>query len=403
MDLEKEMASLPKLDEEDPTLGITERVKEEKKAEKKKKKEEKKKKKASLESKLDHIIGDVDSLSPVNQDFDTESLLDFAKEIKKSTKKRRNALEFDADKFMNGEGKKRKEHAELVKKYHKLFSKEESLVLALLKEADADTKMIRTALSGLMGNASIRGVMGKVATDLASALISANGNRLAIIKQIAEFKKIANDYAFKEEGRKKDDTEGTLDQEVLGANALKSLFSQSTKDFNSTLRQADSVSEEEFANLERRASMANNYQQQMQEAPATEEETYSTGVIGKDGNVLEHLTPEREPVQFDSDMEAHMRELEDELREKGDELALRSEAGDNLIRNESRGVRIKIRRWLTDEGEYDWEFVAVDKEGLIVSDYEVPDKAKMKISWNDENGFAKDRLGRTYEVIDVDV
>lgn len=373
--------------EEDLSIGLSKRVKDEKK---KKKKE---KKKRSVVDELDDLLGDIESLSSTaTVDEEVEGIMEMAKDIKKAMKKKDGKMEFDTDKFMNGEGKGRKKHKDLVKKYMTMFKTEEALILALLKEADADTRVIREAFLSLAKNSSVRGVMGKTATDFAATLVSANSHRLAIVKQLADLKKTANDLAFKEESKRKDSDENGLDQESLGALALKSLFGQSSREFNNNIQESTAISVEEFNALEENAK---------RESPKSRPlEGFDTGpVIDKDGNTRQMDAYERDSVEFDPDMQDHLNELSEQY--KDDPIYGRSAAGDSLIENESRGVKIKIRRWSDEStGKYEFEFVAVDKEGMEVPGYEVPDKTRLKMTWNDETGVAKDNRGRTYEIID---
>ena len=363
--------------EEDLSLGLSKRVKD--------------KKKKAVADELDDLLGGIDSFSSIAS-VDAEGIMEMAKDIKKALKKKDGKMEFDPDKFMNGEGKGRKKHKDLVKKYSAMFKTEESLMLALLKESDNDTRVIREAFMSLAKNGSVRGVMGKTATDFASALVSANSHRLAIIKQLADLKKTANDLAFKEESKRKDSDENGLDQESLGAMALRSLFGQSTREFSNVLQSSTAISEEEFNRLEENAK---------RETPVESyTEDFDTGpVIDKDGNTRQIDSQERMSVNFDPDMEEHLNSLSEQY--KDDPIYGRSSAGDSLIRNESRGVKIKVRRWSDEStGRYEFDFVAVDKDGNEVSDYEVPDKTRIKMTWNDETGVAKDNRGRIYEVID---
>lgn len=369
---------------EDLSLGLSKRVKDEKK---------KKKKKKAVADELDDLLGGIDSFSSTaSADAEIEGIMEMAKDIKKALKKKDGKMEFDPDKFMNGEGKGRKKHKDLVKKYSAMFKTEEALMLALLKESDNDTRVIREAFMSLAKNGSVRGVMGKTATDFASALVSANSHRLAIIKQLADLKKTANDLAFKEESKRKDSDENGLDQESLGAMALRSLFGQSTREFSNVLQSSTAISEEEFNRLEENAKRENPVESYT--------EDFDTGpVIDKDGNTRQIDSQERMSVDFDPDMEEHLNSLSEQY--KDDPIYGRSSAGDSLIRNESRGVKIKVRRWSDEStGRYEFDFVAVDKDGNEVSDYEVPDKTRIKMTWNDETGVAKDNRGRIYEIID---
>ena len=90
---------------------------------------------------------------------------------------------------------------------------------------------------------------------------------------------------------------------------------------------------------------------------------------------------------------------------KDSQIYGRSDAGDKLIETEGMGVKIKVQRWTNiDNGEIDYEFVAVDKNGSIVEGYEVPDKNDIRvrpIRFNDDTGIASDKLGRTYEIIEL--
>jgi len=394
MDLENELKELKKEKdnviedepEEDNFYGFfSKRVKE-----KKKKKKEKKQKSVSAE--LDKMFEDIEAFSPVAaMDDEISGIMEISKEIKKATKKKNGKFEFDSDKFMNGEGTKRKKHKDLVKKYMEMFKDEEALVLALLKEADKDTKVIRDAFFSLTKNSTVRGVMGKVATDFASALVSANSHRLSIIKQLTDIKKTANDLAFKEESKRKDTDENALDQESLGTMALRSLFSQNNKDFNNEIRNQTALTEEEFNRLESEAKRDS-------EIYSINEDFDTDSAIDKDGNTREMSVTSRSSVNFDPDMENHLNDLN--IQYKDDPIYGRSSAGDNLIMNESRGVKIKVRRWSDeDTGKYEYDFVAVDKDGYEVPDYELPNKNMLKMTWNDESGIAKDNRGRTYEII----
>ena len=386
MDIEKELNELKNVEDDiHNPIGISEVLEENKK-----KKKEKKKKK-SLSSKLDKILDDVDAYHYMSDDEINEtSITEMAKEIRKSIKKKNNKMVFDKDSFMDDDGKPRKKHKDILKKYLDMFKNEKSLVMALLKEADSDTKVIRESFMKLVQNGTVRGVMGKVATDLASTLISANAHRLAIIKQLADLTKSANDLAFKEESRRKESSETETDYEILGANVLKSLFNQDTNKFNSQIRELSAVSADEYSKLQESEKIENPYK----------EDFYKGPVIDSHGNTTDVITPEREKVEFDSDMRNRLNELNDKY--KDDPIYGRSKAGDSLIENETRDVRICIRRWVDDNtGMTDYSFFAIDKDGIEIDNYELPDKTTTKISWNDDTGMAKDNRGRIYKVYDI--
>ena len=340
------------------------------------------KKKKKKKEKKDCILDNLEE-----NDNDYLGLLNLAEDIKNNTSSKKDKIEFDSKSFMNGEGSKKKKHKELVKKYENMFKDEKTKMSALLKEAEKDSSVIRSAFLSITENGSVRGVMGKVATDFASALISSNTHRLNILKQLADITKIANDLAFKEESKIKVNDENLLDQESLGAMALKSLFSQSSKDFNNELQENTSISLDEYNKI---------YKNEFNDKSYSDIDTSSP--VDESGNTKEVIYKQKDSVPFDKDMDNHMNNLNQQY--KDDLIYGRSAAGDSLIKNESKNVKIKIRRWSNeDTGKYEYDFVAIDRDDNIIDDYDLPDKDKLKISWNESTGYATDHTGRSYEVI----
>ena len=372
-------------DEEDLSFGIMARAKKSKKEKKKKKKE----KGSALTHKLDDLLGDIAVNSGDGMEEDKD-ILEIAEEIKKASKKKRKGIEFDTDTFMGEEGKSRKKKKDLYKKYTAQFKTESALLTALLKEANSDTAKLKSVFDTLAPNGKVRGV-SKAMTDLAATIVSANGNRLQIIKALTDIKSKINDLVNKEEARKKDTNDGSIDQEAVGALALQSLFGQGNKEFNSQLQSLDAMSEEEFSALQR--------QNMMNAVPMNEPNLSQM----EDSNTQEphQMVPPEE--DFDPDIEEQLGNLNSEMKDS--QIYGRSDAGDKLIETEGMGVKIKVQRWTNmDNGEIDYEFVAVDKNGNIVEGYEVPDKNDIRvrpIRFNDDTGIASDKLGRTYEIIEL--
>lgn len=361
----------------DASFGILAKVKKDKKEKKKKKKE----KGTALTRKLDDILGDLPTKDGDGLD-DDQDILEVAKEIRKATKKRRGKFEFDEDAFMGEEGKSRKKKKNLLKKYEAQYSNEKALLSALLKEANADSSNLKKVFDTLAPNGKVRGI-SKNLTDLAATIVSANSNRLQIIKALTDIKTKVNDFVLKEEARKKGEDDGSIDQEAIGAIALQSLFSKGNKEFNQQLQDSSAMSEAEFSALQRQAYA--NQRPPMPQQPVYEEPQFPAS-----------------QDDFDPAMEQQLENLNSGM--KDNLIYGRSDAGDRLIETEGLGVKVKIRRWIdTDTGTTNFDFVAVDKNGNDVPNYEVPDKNDIRIKpirFNDETHSATDKLGRTYDVID---
>lgn len=358
---------------------------------KKEKKKKKKDKGSALTQKLDSILGDIET-SPQDGLGEDKDILELAKEIKKAAKKKRKGFEFDEDAFMGDEGKSRKKKKNLYKKYTEQFKTESALLTALLKEANADTANLKKILETLAPNGKVRGV-SKALTDLAATIVSANGNRLQIIKALTDIKSKINDLVNKEEARKKDVSDGSIDQEAVGALSMRDLFGHGNKEFLTQLQTYDAMSEEEFSALRRRNMATDQQQQQHQEfVPSVEPEP-----------VYDVPQPPSQDEGFDPEMEEQIQNLNAEM--KDNLIYGRSDAGDKLIETEGLGVKIKIRRWVDmDTGTQDFEFFAVDKNDNELPDYEVPDKDDIRVKpirFNDDTGMASDKLGRTYEIVDI--
>lgn len=375
----------------DPDLTLMDNLKKAKKEEKALKKKKKKEKASPLAKKLDSIIGDVGPAA----DEDALSLTEMAKNIKKNSKRKGRGIDFDTDGFMDSDGSKRKKKKNTLKKFEEQFAPETSLLKALLKEANDNSGAINKAFKDLCG-AKVRGV-SKAMTDLAATLVSSNGNRLQIIKALADLKKTANDLAIKEDSRKKDtDGDGPIDQEAMGASFMQTLFSKGNREFTASLADTTAMSEDEFESLQQRAGGSK---------PRHITEVRTEPTIDKGGNEDVNTEDDGEEAvvpqaPFDPDIDENLAKLEEEY--KDNPIYSRSEAGGKLIEHEADGVKIKIKRWIDEDGNTDWEYVAINKYGDEVLDYEVPSKKKTHpMKWTEDTGLATDRFGRTYEIIDL--
>lgn len=396
--------------DEDPDISLIKKMKEERSEKKKAKKAKKKDKGGAVSRKLDNILGDLDVYGSDQEDV---NILEVAKSIKRSTKKKNGKLKFDSDDFMDTDGSKRKKKKDLVKKYVTQFAPEMNLYKSLLKEATGNSDAFNKVFKE-MTSTKVRGV-SKMMTDLASTLVSANGNRLSIIKAMADLKAKCNDLAIKEETRKKDSGDGPVDQEAIGASFMQSLFSRGNNDFNKDLADTNAISDEEFARLQQAAAAGPKIEVEPVE-PRYEEpvdqQNASLAVGNEAGQSIEQQIGGQVPTEpavqvntvqpegFDPELEENLEHLNEEL---GDHpIYGRSTAGDNLIAFESEGITVKIRRWINDEGVTEWEFAAYNKLGDDVPEYELPNvKKSSPVKFNDDTLTATDKFGRSYEVIDL--
>ena len=376
--VEKDNPILPEDNDNDDLLFV--RIKKEKEKSKKKKKE----KKSPLAKKLDSIIGDVEpGGDPVDEDAFT--LTDLARTIRKNTKKKGKKLEFDLDGFKDDTGENRKKKKNLRKKYEAMYKDEEALLSALLKETNGDIAKIRGVLDA-MYKSSIRGA-SKTLSDLASTVVSANGNRLQIIKAKIDLKNKINDFVNKEEAKKKNDDDVGLDQRVFGTNLLNQLFANGRSSLNQSFQEVDAVSQEEYDSLREQIERGAPEEQQHSTFQAPEEPT------------MEDI-PVMEQPEFDADLENRLDALNKQMKDH--EIYGRSDAGDKQIEYEKKKIQICIHRW-TDAitGDTGWDFVAVDGDGNEVPDYEVPDKKTCApVKFTPDSNVASDRFGRTYLIVD---
>ena len=393
MELEEELTKLKK-EKDNPAEPLTDDSEELDETPKKKKKE-KKKKKSPLSKKFDKMLGFSDDFM---DDEDAPTLLELAKDIKKNTKKKKHGLDFDADSFRDGEGKSRKKSKDIRKKYENMYKSEDALLSALLKESTTDVDRLREVVNTMLGS-KVRGA-SKTTSEMVSSLVSASNSRLQIIKSKIDLKNKINDFVLKEEARQKTD-EGAagLDQEALGANLLSSLFSQGNKEFNAQLSQVSSMSPDEF----------NAMQQNVLSAPADTSDTYADSdelLAGVPEEIRQDIANPATIKQddfvppIDPVLEENFQNLNEQFRDN--EIYGRSEAGDALIAHESEGVSIKIRRWFDENGDMQWQFAAINRDGDEVEGYEVPDeKICGPVKFTDESNVATDKFGRTYEIIEL--
>lgn len=329
-----------------------------KKVKEKKKNKPKKEKKDKLTKVIDNIIGD-DAIFAYNQDEDL-SILEFADKIKKSTKKTKKGIDFDAGVFVDSDGSSRKKKKSSEKEMVEKFKPQNSMLTALLKEADTDGKTYKEIFNKL-NRVEVRGV-SKTLTEVMSAINTNTSTRLSIIKAISDLNVKGIDLAMKKDNQKsKKNEDAGLDPELTGASFFQNMFSTGRKNVFEEVNKSTGYSPEE---VERIYQQDSNGDGQCEENPSL------------------------------SDTDAELESILGEYNETA-QKPYRSSDGDKLIAYEHLSPKLVIEK---DMNSSDWNMIAVDKYGMLISDYPIPDTSKLKLTFSGETDTATDNYGRTYGV-----
>ena len=266
-----------------------------------------------------------------------------AKKKKKKKNKRFNDL-FDYDDDDEGDGDKKKKKKDGQPINHK---KEFEPELALLRDMQLQQAKFVDSLQKKYdqlesSNSSARGIR-KFTTDLINSISTARGTSLQIVDKIISTKRSIADMNFKE-------------RKEFGS--------------NNTSEQANMV------------NYASTYLKTMMEmgrnniAPADSSTTQDYADVSSDDDL------------FDG--------IEDSLGEES-----RDEETLKYLEYENRGVKINVV-WHDDLPEDDpdkYEFQAVDKDGVVIDDYPLPEHTRMNI--NRSTSTATDLYGNKYRLIVV--
>lgn len=244
--------------------------------------------------------------------------------------------------------------------YKKEFAEELTLLYNLLHEIDKFGKDLEKKYKQIE-NSKVRGA-SKYVNDLIISILTSKTSKLSVLKEISSIKKIVNDLKIKEDGKKSNNAEGANAQQIAST-YLQNILKVGRSNFTRQLLGSSSAG----------------------------------GIGESDNDELDELVDEIESGSNsynESAMDAIQRKIEERLEIEGNPM--RSEAGSRAIEYENRGVKIIVKK-CTDTGE--WEFVAVDRDNMIIHDYPVPDKGKVgKMKFSQDDRFATDGLGRTYKV-----
>lgn len=237
--------------------------------------------------------------------------------------------------------------------FKKEFAEELTLLYDLLDEMNKFSKELDKKYKSLE-NSKVRGV-SKYTNDMVINMLNAKSSKLQIVKEINSLKKVIADLKIKQDGKK------GANGEEAGADHIAAQYFQKVlkhgrnnfiKQFGGDNDVEDDV-DDVIADIERAKQGYNPH----------EEETFQSLIRDR---------------------------LEDE------ENPFRTDNGSKYIEYENRGVKINIKKCV-DNG--DWEFVAIDRDGMQIFDYPLPNKREVgKVKFNDN--YATDERGRSYNVIE---
>ena len=191
---------------------------------------------------------------------------------------------------------------------------------------------------------------------MAQTVLASKVNKLSVIKEIANVKKIVTDFKFKVDAKTKE-AEGGNSNDRLASAYLSKIISHGRGNF---IRDYGNTKEDE--GLDPRELLGN--------------------LRGMSDN--------------DEDTDRYDQMIQDRL--DGMDRPFRSEAGNKYIEYENRGVQIYIKKCI-DTGE--WHFIALDRDSQQINDYPIPTKRDVgKIKFSNDGNYATDVSGRAYKVIE---
>lgn len=243
--------------------------------------------------------------------------------------------------------------------YKKEFAEEITLLYNLLKETTKFGKDLQETYDYL-SKTKVRGV-NKYTIELADAILNSKSSKLQIIKEIASIKKTIQDLKLKSDTKNKDQSQGST--EAMAAHYFNNILNYGRSNFIKDLTNGKKVSDDEDdGTVDPRDLMINT-------------SPYTGG-------------------DFNTDRFMDM--IEERL--ESTENPFRSEEGSKYIEYENLGVKIKIKKCV-DTGE--WDFVAIDRNGMQIYDYPLPRKADCgKMKFSPDGSYGTDAQGRTYDVIE---
>lgn len=348
----------PKVDIRDDSAGTLVMLKPKEKGEKKKKKGGKKGR-IELDFLMDSLMGGESSEGEESEGISQSAFIDVDEIFRERDE--------DDDDLTNGIIGEQKQGYEKRKKdqnqYKKEFAEEVTMLYDLLDEINKFSKELEKRYKDSSGS-RVRGT-SKYINDLIISILNSKNSKLNVIKEIANIKKLIEDFKLKADSKAAKSEEGKS-QEATAAMYLKNLLNYGRNNF---IRD------------------------------------YTGGANAPGGPDIEDMADSLSGNDNDSDRDF---DLDDDYNERINELIedrldnenniWRSNDADKYIEYESRGVKIYISK---ETESNDWEFIALDQFGQEVPEYPLPKKKDVgKMKFGDDGKNATDSTGRPYKVIE---
>lgn len=337
-----------------------EEVVEKKEKKKEKKNKKKKSKKGSLMAELDvDVIYGNNVLSPDDEDEDDEDGIMIGG----------SSSQIDVDRIFEDDDyddemeniiydqKKAYKRNKKAEGYMNQFAEELTLLYGLLEEANDFGSDLDKLYQGMIKNS--RG-FSKSTTELINSILSAKQTKLSVLKEISSVKKTIADLTLKE-SKNSGDTGAVGGVNTLAASYLNSIIKHGRNNFVNAMHGSGDDYDQRSEEIDDFVSRVGDYEDDDERESLNDE-------------ILQSL-------------------------ENATGYNVRSSASDAFIRNEIREVNVKVER---NVGTGDWDFIAIDKNGLRVWDYPIPEKSTVSpVKFTADGSFCTDKFGRSYKVIET--
>lgn len=249
--------------------------------------------------------------------------------------------------------------------FKKEFAEEMTLLYDLYDNVSSIAKDLEKHIKQSSGSKT-RGNT-KTHADMVANLLSAKMNQLQVIKELNSVKKTMADLKLKDEARNAKDQAGDSNTSLMASSYLQQMLNAGR---NNILQSMRGTTKPGF--------LVDSYVDE-----------------NDDGEVETMMDLQGTVPGYSDEEEFQMNQfLIDRLDDE--EYNMRTSDGNKLIQYERRGVEVCVKH---DVSTGDYEFIALDKDNMIVHDYPLPrSPGKMKFAGPN----ATDRYGNAYRVIEYD-
>ena len=244
-------------------------------------------------------------------------------------------------------------------RYDKMFKRELAMYAEILRDINIQTRAVAAKLKTLSNGKSQYGV-SKYYSEMIEQYNSLNNTKASVIKNMADLKSKAEDFRLKK--IKSDGETGTPDRDELVDQYYKTIMNGGRAEYMSRSMLAQSPYEAD----------RNTYQDIID---GSYEMPEGQQIAKASWNITQPIPDDFGDTQTGVD---------------GDKYG--------NIRNEERQPEICVQRF--EDGRL--SFIALDKDGLEVEDYELPREDLLEtLSIKPMSNFAYDKCGRKYTIIDI--